>query len=139
MAATPRAARLKSRQEAEAARRIPCPYRVGDTVYILSGRSKGRKGPFKKYDPKRNLVYVEGCNQIEHYVKARPDGGREGGRQKTDMPVHVSSTAAYCLDCDRPTSFRRRSESREEDGRALTTVSWVCRRCGSARPAAKRK
>jgi ribosomal protein L24 len=135
----PRAARLVRKAAAVKAKRLPCPYRGGDTVYIYSGADRETTGPFMKYDSKKNLVYVEGRHQIEKYVKASPERAREGGRVKVELPYHVSSTAWYCLSCMKPSSLRRRVEVTEEGDRKIKKVTWVCRRCGAERPAAKRK
>ncbi|MDR3154218.1 MAG: 50S ribosomal protein L24 [Deltaproteobacteria bacterium] len=138
MAASSLAERLKSREKAEKARRIPCPYRAGDVVYVISGKEKGKFGNFQKYVPKKNQVFVEGLNLIERYVKPRQDINREGGRMSLECPIHVSNTAYYCRSCSKPSSLRRRVQVSEENGRKSKTVTWVCRRCGEAREPRKK-
>ncbi|MDR1040249.1 MAG: 50S ribosomal protein L24 [Deltaproteobacteria bacterium] len=150
MAAKNRAERIKSKAEAVRAKRVPCPYRTGDVVYILSGKSRGTTGEFMKYDAKRNMVFVQGRNMVKHFVKANPDINRQAGEVSVELPIHVSSTAYYCRECSKPSSIRRREEvtktvetrTRIEDGVEVTreipvrtrTVSFVCRRCGAERP-----
>ncbi|MDR2611948.1 MAG: KOW motif-containing protein [Deltaproteobacteria bacterium] len=139
MALNSRAARLKSKREAVLGKRVPCPYREGDVVFILSGHDRGKTGPFQRYDRKKNLVFIEGRKLIERYVKARPDIQREAGRYKLETGVHVSSTAWYCHECSRPSALRRRVTKAPEDPSARADVTWVCRRCGAERPSPKRK
>lgn len=52
--------------------------KTGDTVVILSGKDKGKKGKVLAVSPKEGKVIVEGCNMIKKHVKPRRMG--EQGR-----------------------------------------------------------
>ena len=39
--------------------------KTGDTVVILSGKDKGKKGKVLAVSPKEGKVIVEGCNMIK--------------------------------------------------------------------------
>lgn len=45
----------------------------GDTVIILSGKDKGKKGKVLAVSPKEGKIIVEGCNMIKKHVKPRKD------------------------------------------------------------------
>ena len=45
--------------------------KTGDTVVILSGKDKGKKGKVLAVSPKEGKVIVEGCNMIKKHVKPR--------------------------------------------------------------------
>ena len=48
--------------------------KTGDTVVILSGKDKGKKGKVLAVSPKEGKVIVEGCNMIKKHVKPRRMG-----------------------------------------------------------------
>ena len=45
--------------------------KAGDTVVILSGKDKGKKGKVLQVSPKEGKVIVEGCNMVSKHVKPR--------------------------------------------------------------------
>lgn len=52
--------------------------RTGDTVEVLTGRSRGRKGKVLQVKPKTGLVLVEGLNLMKKAIRpteSNPDGG----------------------------------------------------------------
>ena len=52
--------------------------KTGDTVVILSGKDKGKKGKVLAVSPKEGKVIVEGCNMIKKHVKPRRMGEQGG-------------------------------------------------------------
>ena len=45
--------------------------KTGDTVVVLSGKDKGKKGKVLAAYPKKNTVVVEGVNIQTHHDKAK--------------------------------------------------------------------
>ena len=43
--------------------------KTGDTVVILSGKDKGKKGKVLAVSPKEGKVIVEGCNMVTKQLK----------------------------------------------------------------------
>jgi len=65
--------------------------RKGDTVVVLTGKDKGRKGEIQSVDPKANKAVVEGVNvAIRH---TRQSQTNQGGRQPKAMPIDLSNLA----------------------------------------------
>ncbi len=96
--------------------------RKGDTVQVISGDERGRRGKVLKVFPKRNRAIVEGVNFIVRHT--RPTGvNQQGGRLEKEAPLHVSNLMLVCPSCDRPTRVRIR---RQDDGTRLR----MCHRCG---------
>jgi large subunit ribosomal protein L24 len=63
----------------------------GDTVVVLAGKDKGKKGEIQSVDPKANKAVVEGINiAIRHTKQSQSD---QGGRQPKAMPVDLSNLA----------------------------------------------
>jgi len=65
--------------------------RKGDTVVVLTGKDKGRKGEIQSVDPKANKAVVEGVNvAIRHQRQTQTN---QGGRQPKAMPIDLSNLA----------------------------------------------
>ncbi|MEN9446272.1 MAG: hypothetical protein RL728_784, partial [Bacteroidota bacterium] len=64
--------------------------KVGDTVKVLSGESRGQEGKILVIDKKKNRATVEGLNIVKRHAKpsaSNPQGGiveKEGG-------IHISN------------------------------------------------
>ena len=50
----------------------------GDTVVVIAGKDKGKKGKVVAVLPKQNRVVVEGVNQVKKNVKASPQNPNSG-------------------------------------------------------------
>jgi len=68
--------------------------RKGDTVVVLTGRDKGKRGKvvLRKDD---NHVVVEGINLVKKHTKPNPMAGTTGGIVEKSMPIHQSNVAIY--------------------------------------------
>ena len=65
--------------------------RKGDTVVVLAGEDKGKKGESQSVDPKANKAVVEGVNvAIRHQRQTQTS---QGGRQPKAMPIDLSNLA----------------------------------------------
>jgi large subunit ribosomal protein L24 len=63
----------------------------GDTVIVLTGKDKGKKGEIQSVDPKAGKAVVEGINiAIRHQRQTQT---AQGGRQPKAMPIHLSNLA----------------------------------------------
>lgn len=64
--------------------------RRGDTVLVLSGNSRGKKGRVLEVYPGKSKAIVEGINMVTKHLKpsaAHPNGGIE----KQEAPIHLSN------------------------------------------------
>ena len=71
--------------------------KTGDTVIILSGKDKGKKGEVKSVNPSKNKVVVAGVNMVSKHVK--PSHNKQGCIQKMDVPLDASNVAVVCGKC----------------------------------------
>ena len=63
----------------------------GDTVVVLAGKDKGKKGEITQVMPKDNKAVVEGVNvAIRH---TRQSAQSQGGRLPKAMPIDLSNLA----------------------------------------------
>jgi large subunit ribosomal protein L24 len=65
--------------------------RKGDSVIVLTGRDKGKKGTITGI--LENKFVVEGVNIYKKNVKPNPNEGTTGGMVDKTMPIHASNIA----------------------------------------------
>ncbi len=68
--------------------------RKGDTVVVLTGRDKGKRGIVTLRKDDDHLV-VEGINLVKKHTKPNPMAGTTGGIVDKAMPIHQSNLAIY--------------------------------------------
>ena len=61
----------------------------GDTVRLISGDDKGKKGKVLRVMPKEGLAVVDGINMKRKHRRARQEG-KSGQVIDVALPVHVS-------------------------------------------------
>jgi large subunit ribosomal protein L24 len=74
----------------------------GDTVIVLSGKDKDKKGKVLEVSPKEQKVIVEGINMASKHVKPRKMG-ESGGIVKAEAPLYASKVMLVCPKCGKPT------------------------------------
>ncbi len=71
--------------------------RKGDSVLVIAGKDKGKKGKVRSADYKDNRVTVEGANFIKKHAKAQ-----QGGIVEREASLHVSDVMLVCNKCNHP-------------------------------------
>ena len=97
--------------------------KTNDTVVVLSGRDKGKKGKVLRADPKDGKVIVEGISVAKKHQKPRKQG-EEGGIIKMETPIYASKVMRVCPKCDKPT---KPAYDFKDDGAKFR----VCKKCGA--------
>ena len=64
----------------------------GQTVKILCGDDKGKKGTVIKVFPLQNKVLIEGINIKKSHTKATQS--KKGEKVEIAMPIHISNVVA---------------------------------------------
>ena len=95
--------------------------RKKDTVEVLSGKDKGKRGEVRGLLPQENRVLVAGVNMVSKHAKTTQN--KPGGIQKKEMPMHISNVALVCSKCSKPTRPKANVLKSGEKVR-------VCRKCG---------
>ena len=93
-----------------------------DTVVVLSGKDKGKKGKVLSVDPESRKVIVEGINVASRHQKPRKQG-EEGGIIKKETPIYACKVMTVCPKCDKAT----RVAHKIVDGKKVR----VCKHCGA--------
>lgn len=73
----------------------------GDTVQILTGKDKGKKGKVLQFLPEKGSALIEGLNLVKkHKRQTRQD--QQGGIVSIEAPLNISNLAFFCRHCNRP-------------------------------------
>ena len=96
----------------------------GDTVQIISGDDKGKKGKVLEAIPSENRVLVEGINIQTKHTKPRR-AGETGGIVKQEAPVSASKVMVVCKKCN---SVTRVAHTFLKDGSKVRT----CKKCNES-------
>ena len=95
--------------------------RKNDTVVVITGKDKGKKGKVRFAYPKEERLLVEGVNFIKRHTRAKGPV-RQAGIIEREAPVKVSNVMLLCSRCNHPTRIGFRFL---EDGRKVR----ICRSC----------
>ena len=68
--------------------------RKGDSVVVLTGRDKGKRGSVLRRTDKDHVL-VEGINRVKKHAKPNPMKGQPGGIVDKEMPIHISNIALF--------------------------------------------
>ena len=94
-----------------------------DTVLILAGKDKGKKGEVKSVNPAKNTVVVTGVNMVSKHQK--PSQNKQGGIVQVEAPIHASNVAVVCQKCKKAMTPKMQITA---DGKKTR----VCRKCNEA-------
>ncbi|MFC2035457.1 50S ribosomal protein L24 [Chloroflexota bacterium] len=76
--------------------------RKNDTVLVVAGKDRGKKGKVRSAHPKHERVLIEGINFIKKHARATHQA-RQAGIIEREAPVHVSDVMLLCGKCNHPT------------------------------------
>ena len=103
-----------------------------DTVIVISGKDKGKKGRISAAFPKLGRVTVEGVNMVTKHQKAR-NAGQPGGIIHKEMPIDASNVMLVCPKCGKATRVSHKVESVQNDqGKMKRKMTRICKKCGAA-------
>ena len=97
--------------------------KTGDTVVVLSGKERGKKGKVMAVSPKEGKVIVENANFVQKHVKPRRMG-EPGGIIKAESAIYACKVQRVCPKCNKPT---RPAHKLLADGKKVC----VCKKCGA--------
>ena len=96
--------------------------RKEDTVEIIAGKDKGKRGRILKILRDKDRVVVEGANLVKK-AKKRKNQRDRGGIIEVEAAIHSSNVAKVCKKCG-PTRIGYKIDGKEK--------TRVCRKCGEA-------
>ncbi len=83
-----------------------------DTVVVIQGKYKGRRGRVLRVYPKDQRVLVEGVNMMKRHTRPSTTS-QQGGIVEREAPIHISNVMPWCSAAERPSKIVRK---RLEDG-----------------------
>ena len=93
----------------------------GDTVKVLYGKDRGRRGPVVAVDSKERKVIVEGLNLYKKHIKG--DGRTRTSEIVTiEKPFPASKVMLVCPHCDKATRVGVKKEGKDKVR--------ICKKCG---------
>ena len=96
--------------------------RRNDSVLVIAGKDKGKRGRVLRMDAKKNGAYVEGVNMIKRHTKPNPQRNIKGGVVEREASIHASNVQLVCPECGKQTRVGRKILG---DGRKVR----ICRKC----------
>ena len=98
--------------------------RKGDTVTVLTGKDRGKKGRVLRVLASKGKAIVERVNFTKKHTKQNPSKNVKGGILERESPIHVAKLQVICPSCGEAT---RLGNHRTEEGEAVR----FCRKCKS--------
>jgi large subunit ribosomal protein L24 len=95
--------------------------RKDDTVLVITGKDKDKKGKVRFAYPKKQQVIVEGVNFVKKHSKAK-GAARQAGIIDLEAPLNIGKVMLICNKCNKPV---RIGYKKLEDGRKVR----ICRVC----------
>lgn len=92
-----------------------------DTVLVIVGKDKGKKGKVRRTLPKDNVVIIEGVNIVKRHMKPRSQA-RQAGIIEREAPVQVSNVMLVCPKCGKAVRIQSKLL---DDGKRVR----VCGKC----------
>jgi len=93
----------------------------GDTVQVVAGKEKGKKGKVLLVSPSSQKVIVEALNMMTRHERPSQTNP-QGGLVQKEAPMHVSNLMVVCSKCGQPARIGRQVLA---DGSKVR----VCKRC----------
>src|SRR5574341_546217 len=98
--------------------------RRGDTVAVLAGKERGKRGRVLRVLPARSRVLVEHVNMIKKHQRPTQKL-RQGGIIEREGALALSNVLVICPRCDKPSRTGIKLLADERRVR-------VCKRCGES-------
>ena len=96
--------------------------RKNDSVIVITGRDRGKRGRVLRVLPEKRRVIVEGVNFIKRHTRPNPQKNIKGGIVEREAPLAASNVQLLCPECSAPTRVGRKLL---DDGRRVR----FCRKC----------
>jgi large subunit ribosomal protein L24 len=74
----------------------------GDTVAVMTGKDKGKKGKVLHVMPGTGKVLVEGINFVKKHQRKTRQDQQEAGIVQVERPVQAANLMVVCKNCQAP-------------------------------------
>ena len=73
-----------------------------DTVLVLKGKERGKKGKILKFFREKNSAIIENINMVKKHMRRTRDNPK-GGIILRESPVRIPNIMLVCPRCSKPT------------------------------------
>ena len=80
--------------------------RKDDTVIVISGNSKGKKGKVLQVSPKEGKIIIEGVNMVSKHVKPKKQG-EAGGIVQAEGAMYACKAMPFCQKCGKGVRIKK--------------------------------
>jgi large subunit ribosomal protein L24 len=94
-----------------------------DTVMVVTGKEKGKKGRVIAVYPATNRLLVEKLNMIKRHTRPNQQL-KQGGIVEKESPIAAANAKLICPKCDKPSATARKAQG---DG----SRARVCKSCNA--------
>ena len=95
--------------------------RKGDTVEVLAGKDKGKRGTVIRVNCKKETVLVSGVNIVKKAMRKKSQQD-QGGIAEVEAPLNISNVGIVCKKCGKPVRIGYKIDGDKKVR--------VCRKCG---------
>lgn len=67
----------------------------GDTVVVIAGNDKGKKGEVLRVDPDKSVCFVKGVKLVKKTMKKSKENPN-GSIIEVEAPIHISNVMLFC-------------------------------------------
>ncbi len=99
----------------------------GDTVLVIAGKYKGKRGTVLVVDKAKSRLIVEGVNMVKKHQKARSQT-QQAGIIEREAPIHASNV--MYIHKGKPTRIGFVAEKKEVEGKVVTIKRRVAKSTG---------
>ena len=75
----------------------------GDTVEVIAGKNKGKRGTVREVRTDQQRVIVADVNIVKRHMKPGRAGARQAGIVELEAAIHISNVALVDPKTDKPT------------------------------------
>ena len=100
----------------------------GDTVLIISGKDKNKKGKVLEALSKERKILVEGVNLVKKHQKPKKTG-EKGQIIQLPKPIDISNAKLICSKCGKPARVGYKIITGTKNQKSKIRI---CKKCGQA-------
>jgi large subunit ribosomal protein L24 len=100
--------------------------RRGDTVVVIAGKEKGKKGKVLRLITKKHRVVIERVNMVKRHTKPTQQSP-QGGILEKEGSVELSNVALWCAKCG--AGRRARVDATAGDSKTGQNKKRICVKC----------
>lgn len=93
-----------------------------DTVQIIKGKDRGKKGKVLQIFNNENKLVVEDVNKLYKHLKQRK-GKEKGERIEFNAPLSASNVMIVCSKCNKPVRVSYKIENKKK--------TRICKKCNN--------